>query len=66
LAQETCKPAETLDSYGEIVSGNIGPNEMAALSEPTMTERIAALSARYTAPDDTTAYPSDYDPLCDL
>lgn len=65
LAQETRNPAETLESNGETVSGNIGPNEMAALSEPTMTERIAALSARYTA-DDATAYPADYDPLCDL
>ena len=61
LAPETCNPAETLGSNGEILSGNIGPCQ----PEPTMAERIAALSAHYTA-DDANAYPSDYDPLCDL
>ena len=65
LAQETRKPAETLDSNGEIVSGNIGPNEMAALSEPTLIDRTAALRAHLT-PVDAPTYPSDYDPLCDL
>lgn len=62
-SQETSTPAETLDSNGGIVSGNMLPNELGAHPEPTMTERIAALSARYTA-DDATAYPADYDPLC--
>lgn len=66
LAPVTPKPAETLDLSRECLMGNIGPNDIEASPALTMTERIAALSARYTAADDATAYPPDYDPLCDL
>lgn len=59
-SQDTSTPAQTLDSFGVIVSGNVLP-----IAEPTMTERIAALSA-YCNPVDAPTHPPDYDPLCDL
>lgn len=60
LAHDCSKPAQSLDLDRECLTGNIGPSQ----PEPTMTERIAALSAHFT-PVDTSTYPPDYDPLCD-
>ena len=59
LVKDCDKPAETLSIDGRLLTGDIGQNA----PEPTLTERIAALSA-YCNPVDATEYPPDYDPLC--